>query len=62
MAELKLYVLKNKPFLEKYKFIKTRDCGDGDNALALAVLIGYLDNLIIAQDSIYSNHQFVDKV
>ncbi|OMJ84320.1 hypothetical protein SteCoe_14606 [Stentor coeruleus] len=61
MASFKLFVLKDE-LKESKKFGKVRECGSGNLGLALAITVGYLDNLILSQDTCYNNFQFIDKV
>lgn len=62
MASFKLLVLKDTPLSDKKKFVKVRDCGSGNLGLALAITVGYFDNLILSQNTCYNNFQFIDKV
>lgn len=63
MAGLPLYqiVETEKTIFEK-GFIFSRRCGEGIRGLAIAFLVGYIDNLIIAQNTTYSNYQFVERL
>ena len=42
-------------------FSLARECGDGAEGLSLSLTVGYIDALILSQNTLFNNYKFLEE-